>query len=194
MDSDYETQIRNMPMNWPRFLLVESGDDSLPVTKLSPLPLIKVSRPWFQEDWDHQATQKWNLLSGVWHKKKTEWSSPQIPKISWLANESQYSPNPELLAWCHSLPWSSWHDWNGHVRDELSEQGVTLVKRVRREDQGQEKDTNTIFLTFCNANLPKDISIGYLRVKVDPFIPNPLHYHTLNWMGLPSKWQMKPSF
>ena len=60
------------------------------------------------------------------------------------------------------------------IRDELSEQGVTLVKRIRRKQEGQEKDTNTLFLTFCNASLPKDISIGYLRVKVDPFIPNPL--------------------
>ena len=60
------------------------------------------------------------------------------------------------------------------IRDELSEQGVILVKRIRRKEDGQDKDTNTLFLTFCNANLPKDIRIGYLRVKVDPFIPNPL--------------------
>ena len=60
------------------------------------------------------------------------------------------------------------------IRDELSEQGVILVKRIRRKEDGQDKDTNTLFLTFCNANLPKDIRIGYLRVKVDPFVPNPL--------------------
>ena len=60
------------------------------------------------------------------------------------------------------------------IRDELSEQGVILVKRIRRNEDGQDKDTNTLFLTFCNANLPKDIRIGYLRVKVDPFVPNPL--------------------
>ena len=59
------------------------------------------------------------------------------------------------------------------IRDELSEQGVTLVKRIRRKEECQEKDTNTLFLTFCNANLPKDIRIGYLKVKVDLFIPNP---------------------
>ena len=36
-DWDYET----MTMNWPRFLLVESGDESLPVTKLSPFAIDK---------------------------------------------------------------------------------------------------------------------------------------------------------
>ena len=52
-----------------------------------------------------QATRRWSLLGGVWHEK-AEWSSLQIKKISWQANESQHSPNPELLAWCHSLLWS----------------------------------------------------------------------------------------
>ena len=51
---------------------------------------------------------------------------------------------------------------------------MILVKSIRRKEEGQEKDTNTLFLTFFNANLPKDIRIGYLRMKVDPFVPNPL--------------------
>ena len=38
-DPDYET--RTMTMNWPRFLLVESEDESLPVTKLSPFAIDK---------------------------------------------------------------------------------------------------------------------------------------------------------
>ena len=36
IDSDSDYKIRTRTVNWPRFLLVESGDDSLPVTKLSP--------------------------------------------------------------------------------------------------------------------------------------------------------------
>ena len=38
-DSDYETRTR--ALNWPWFLLVESGDDTLAVTKLSPFPIDK---------------------------------------------------------------------------------------------------------------------------------------------------------
>ena len=38
-DSDYET--RTVTMNWPRFLLVESVDESLLVTKLSPFAIDK---------------------------------------------------------------------------------------------------------------------------------------------------------
>ena len=40
-DSDSDYQIRTKKMNWPRFLLVESGDESPPVTKLSPFAIDK---------------------------------------------------------------------------------------------------------------------------------------------------------
>ena len=40
-DSDSDYEIRTKTMNWIRFLLVESGDDSLPVTKLSPFAIDK---------------------------------------------------------------------------------------------------------------------------------------------------------
>ena len=44
-DSDSDCETRTMTMNWPRFLLVESGDDSFPVTKLSPFAIDKGFRP-----------------------------------------------------------------------------------------------------------------------------------------------------
>ena len=40
-DSDSDYEIRTKTINWPCFLLVESGDDSLPVTKLSPFAIDK---------------------------------------------------------------------------------------------------------------------------------------------------------
>ena len=40
-DSDSDYEVRTKTMNWPHFLLVESGDDSLPVTKLSPFAIDK---------------------------------------------------------------------------------------------------------------------------------------------------------
>ena len=58
------------------------------------------------------------------------------------------------------------------IRDELSEQGVASVKSASINDQGQGKETDNSFLKFCNFSLPKDIHIGYLRVRVDPFVLN----------------------
>ena len=135
----------------------------------------KVSRAWFQGDWDRSSYSEmepsWWSMTQKKNKTRVIFSSNRKKLVG---NESQYSPNPKLLAWCHSLPWSSWHDWNRHTR-WVEWAGSDIVKLVRRKDKGQEKDMNTLFFTFCNANLPKDIRKGYLRVKVDPYVPNPLH-------------------
>ena len=170
-DSDYET--RTMTMNWPRFLLVESGDDSLPVTKLSPFAIDK----GFQALISGRLRSIKRLRNGTFLVEcDTKKQSDLLLKSQKLVDRPMtVSIHPTLnssrgVIRCRELAGMSETD----IRDELSEQGVILVKRIRRKEDGQDKDTNTLFLTFCNANLPKDIRIGYLRVKVDPFIPNPL--------------------
>ena len=170
-DSDYET--RTMTMNWPRFLLVESGDDSLPVTKLSPFAIDK----GFQALISGRLRSIKRLRNGTFLVEcDTKKQSDLLLKSQKLVDRPMtVSIHPTLnssrgVIRCRELAGMSETD----IRDELSEQRVILVKRIRRKEDGQDKDTNTLFLTFCNANLPKDIRIGYLRVKVDPFIPNPL--------------------
>ena len=170
-DSDYET--RTMTMNWPRFLLVESGDESLPVTKLSPFAIDK----GFQALISGRLRSIKRLRNGTFLVEcDTKKQSDLLLKSQKLVDRPmKVSIHPTLnsscgVIRCRELAGMSETD----IRDELSEQGVILVKRIRRKEEGQDKDTNTLFLTFCNANLPKDIRIGYLRVKVDPFVPNPL--------------------
>ena len=170
-DSDYET--RTMTMNWPRFLLVKSGDESLPVTKLSPFAIDK----GFQALISGRLRSIKRLRNGTFLVEcDTKKQSDLLLKSQKLVDRPMIvSIHPTLnssrgVIRCPELAGMSETD----IRDELSEQGVILVKRIRRKEDGQDKDTNALFLTFCNANLPKDIRIGYLRVKVDPFIPNPL--------------------
>ena len=172
-DSDSDYEIRTKTMNWPRFLLVESGDESLPVTKLSPFAIDK----GFQALISGRLRSIKRLRNGTFLVEcDTKKQSDLLLKSHKLVDRPmKVSIHPTLnssrgVIRCRELAGMSETD----IRDELSEQGVTLVKRIRRKEENQEKDTNTLFLTFCSANLPKDIRIGYLRVKVDPFIPNPL--------------------
>jgi hypothetical protein len=60
------------------------------------------------------------------------------------------------------------------ITKELAEQGVTNSQHitVRRNDQIQ--NTNTIILTFDRIIAPIAIKVGYLNVKTEPYIPNPL--------------------
>ena len=55
---------------------------------------------------------------------------------------------------------------------ELHDQHVTYVKRIHVE-RGK-KATDTYILTFNAAHLPATIKVGYLNIRVDTYIPNPL--------------------
>ena len=60
------------------------------------------------------------------------------------------------------------------IRDELKDQGVVGVNRVTLKKEGKVIPTNTLFLTFGSPELPKKITVCYLKVKVALFIPNPM--------------------
>ena len=43
--------------------------------------------------------------------------------------------------------------------------------------------TNNLFLTFSSPELPKEITVGYLKVKVALFVPNPMRCFNCNKCG-----------
>ena len=69
------------------------------------------------------------------------------------------------------------------IRDELKDQGVVGVNLVTLKKEGKVIPTNTLFLTFGSPDLPKEITIGYLKVKVALFVPNPMRCFNCNKFG-----------
>ena len=49
---------------------------------------------------------------------------------------------------------------------------IPNIITVHRDDV--MKPTNTFVLTFNSSNLPTVVKIGFIQVKVDVYIPNPL--------------------
>lgn len=71
------------------------------------------------------------------------------------------------------------HDLKSLTDDEimsgLQDQLVTEVKRVQKKAaDGKLIDTGLFILTFNTTVLPEYVYAGYLRLKVTPYIPNPL--------------------
>ena len=52
------------------------------------------------------------------------------------------------------------------IRDELKDQGVVEENRVTLKKEGKVIPTNTLFLTFGSPELPNEITVGSLKVKV----------------------------
>ena len=55
------------------------------------------------------------------------------------------------------------------MKSELKEEGVVEVRRLTVKRDTEKVPTNTPFLTFSTPEMPKEITTGYLKVKVTLF-------------------------
>ena len=61
------------------------------------------------------------------------------------------------------------------ILEELKSQGITNIYNIlTKDDSGNRRNTNTFIVTFHTASISKHIKIGYLRIPVELYIPNPL--------------------
>lgn len=69
------------------------------------------------------------------------------------------------------------------IATNLLSQGVTEVKRISIKRNGETILTNTYILSFNSVNTPKEIKIGYLKVNIEKYIPNPLRCYNCQQYG-----------
>ena len=60
------------------------------------------------------------------------------------------------------------------IADGLSDFGVVTARRIRSRKAGVSVPTHNIILTFNQIDLPREVCVGYIRVRVRPYIPNPM--------------------
>ena len=60
------------------------------------------------------------------------------------------------------------------IKDGLSSCGVTHARRIESRRGGVTSPTDNIVLTFSGNDLPPHVTVGYVRVKVRVYIPNPM--------------------
>ena len=69
------------------------------------------------------------------------------------------------------------------IKTELQEHGVVEVQRVTVKRDTEKIPISTLFLSFNTPDLPKEITLGYLKVKVALFVPNPMRCFNCNKSG-----------
>ena len=60
------------------------------------------------------------------------------------------------------------------IKAELSKQGVCDVKKTFFMKDQLKQTSSTHILTFDLPTAPKEIRVGYLQIRVEPYIPNPM--------------------
>ncbi|GFT26220.1 uncharacterized protein TNCV_1544291 [Trichonephila clavipes] len=63
---------------------------------------------------------------------------------------------------------------DSEIEEELASQGVESVKRITSVKDGKTITSPLFILAFFKHTFPENILIGYLNIKVRPYIPNPL--------------------
>ena len=156
---------------WPRFLIVE-GSDSQSLSKLSPFAINKAIQGMVGSVKNIKKLRSGHLLVEVDQKShatnllKTQKLAGVAVKVS--AHRSLNTKRGVIR--CPDLKECAATE----VVNELANQGVIEAKKIEITKNGKKIPTGTFILTFNTSLLPKTLNIGYLRVRVDCFIPNPI--------------------
>ena len=171
LDADLEN-VQSTNTAFPRFLLIESIVPDQPLSKLSPFVIEKVLVGLTGSPKSVKKLKSGSLLIEV--EKAVH--ARTLLKIKHFFNiPARCVPHNSLntskgIIRCPDLAGISEEE----ITSELSDQNVTAARRITIFRDGIKKPTNTIVLTFNTAILPKCLKVGYLRVTVDLYIPNPL--------------------
>ena len=160
-DSDTDSNNKrsyNSCNNWPRFLVVESSSDGLPLSKLSPFAVQK----GFQAVAGTLKSIK-RLRDGSFLVECGKRAQAQniLRTNRFIDRPVRVSIHKTLnssrgVIRCRDLADMS----EVEIRDELKDQGVVGVNRVTLKKEGNVIPTNTLFLTFGSPELPKEITVA----------------------------------
>ena len=63
---------------------------------------------------------------------------------------------------------------DGEIEEGLAGFGVIAARRIRTRRGGELAPTHSVILTFNSTDLPREVKVGYLSVKVRPYVPAPM--------------------
>ena len=169
---DTDSDNGQMPTSFPRFLIIESTKPDQTLAKLSPFVIEKVLVSIAGSPKSVKKLNSGSLLV-------------EIEKAKHAENLMKLTRFFEIPAKCY--PHTSLNTSRGIIRcpdlagvseeeivSNLADQNVTAARRITIFRDNVRRNTNTIVLTFNTSILPRVLKVGYLKVPVDMYIPNPL--------------------
>ena len=170
---------------WPRFLLVKGTDNERPLSKLSPFAVNKAIVAVLGSDpCNMKKLRNGDILVEL---DKENQSSKLLTKLNLTMDHVipiTVSPHYNLntkkgVIRCPDIKDCS----DEEILDGLKDEGVIKLDRILVFRDGQRKPTGTFILTFQSQTLPKYIRVGYYRVAVSQFIPNPIRCYKCQKFG-----------
>jgi len=172
--TDSDTSDSASTQHFAKYIVIQATDEQHPLTRLSPF-------------WIHKSllaavgtlTSVKILRSGaIIAETASKTYSNKLLNLSELAGVPvKAEPHRSLnlskgVIRCAELKKCSREE----IVENLKSQGVNDHYNISvRSDDGQRRNTSTHILTVNLPTFPNEIKIGYLNVRVDVYIPNPVH-------------------
>jgi hypothetical protein len=166
---------------WPRFLVIESTATSRPLSSLSPFVIEKTMKGIAGEVKSVKKLRSGLILVEVTRPGQARNLLRQTLFASIPVKVSEHRSLNSCKGVIRSFDLAAMEPED--LKNELSSQGVTAVRNIKQKRNGTLRNTPAIVLTFASSELPGSIKAGYLCVKVDPFIPNPLRCFSCQAFG-----------
>ena len=181
LDSDTDSELFLTKDNWPRFIVVKSVNEEWPLSKLSPFVVQKGFQAIAGTLKSTKRLRDGSFLVGCSRKTQAENLLKTVNFVDRLVDISVHKTlnSSHDVVRCRVLSDMS----EIEISDKLKTRGVVVVHRVMVKKEGKVIPMNTLFLTFNRPDVQKEIIIGYLNVKVELFIPNPLRCFNCNKFG-----------
>ena len=168
-DSDNDTR----PDNWPHFLLIKGTDEGNSIQTISPFAVQKGIKGIVGTDIENvKRLRSGDLLAEVSCEKhaKLLLKAKKIGTVPVSIVPHRSLNSSKGVVRCDAL---------GDCEDAeivkcLANSNVVEAKRIKVRRDGVLRNTNTVILTFCVPELPKEIRIGYNLCRVEQYIPNSL--------------------
>jgi hypothetical protein len=158
--------------NFPKFLVLQPTDANRSLSTLSPFVVEKVLKGSIGENYNAKKLTNGSLLVEIQRKGQSDnllkmTSFFEIP-VTVTPHRSLNSSKAVIRSRELAILESS------ELREGLQSQGVTEVKNFYFTKDGTKQKSNTILLTFSSPTPPDSIKAGYIILKTEPYIPNPL--------------------
>ena len=172
---------------WPRFLLVKGTDNERPLSKLSPFAVNKAIVAVLGSDpFNMKKLRNGDILVELDKENqsskllKTTKLNLTMDNVIPITVSPHYNLNTKKgVIRCPDIKDCS----DEEILDGLKDEGVIKLDRILVFRDGQRKPTGTFILTFQSQTLPKYIRVGYYRVAVSQFIPNPIRCYKCQKFG-----------
>ena len=166
---------------WPRFLVVTSNGDGKSLSNLSPFAVQKGIEGVVGTPESIKRLRSGDLLIEVSRRTQAE----NLLKTKLFVDVPvQVTPHRSLntskgVIRCQDIKNCS----DEEILDGLSSQNVSQLHRISVVREGERKPTGTFILTFNTPKPPKTLKIGYMQVRVEIYIPNPVRCYPLRVRG-----------